>query len=169
MTAEKSANRNLIYNLSDIKLQDNIIELKPRENAIELKPPGNFSHLEEMMNVIINEKLEFSFVDYLSSLFYSKTKSSVLYLNGIDNLDFIMDIERYLKFNLDITLVKEVLLDNTQRLVFDTITKLISFKRFFDKIKKNMWISLLIKKKIMKVFLKELNVCLLDMIQLTIK
>ena len=114
-------------------MKDNIIELKPRENAIELKPPGNFSHLEEMMNVIINEKLEFSFVDYLSSLFYSKTKSSVLYLNGIDNLDFIMDIERYLKFNLDMTLVKEVLFDNTQRLVFDTITKLISFKRFFDK------------------------------------
>ena len=44
-----------------------------------------------------------------------------------------MDIERYLKFNLDMTLVKEVLFDNTQRLVFDTITKLISFKRFFDK------------------------------------
>ena len=45
-----------------------------------------------------------------------------------------MDIDTYLKFNLDIKLVKEVLLDKDQRLVLDTSSSLLNFKRFFDKI-----------------------------------
>ena len=56
-----------------------------------------------------------------------------MYKFAIENLDSIMDIEKYLKFNIDLTLVKEVLFDETQRNVFDNVTKLLNVKRFFDK------------------------------------
>ena len=86
----------------------------------------------DILDTILKDKLKFSFSDFMKSLFQSQSKSSVLYLNAIDNLHFIMDIERYLKFNLDMTLVKEVLFDESQRHVFDTASKLVNFKKFFD-------------------------------------
>ena len=81
----------------------------------------------------VDYKVKFSFTDHIKSFFQPKSKRNILYLNAIENLNFIMDIEKYLKFNIDMTLVKEVLFDETQRIVFDNVTKLINIKRFFDK------------------------------------
>ena len=103
-----------------------------KDNVLDLKLRRNYEHLEDIMDTILKDKLKFSFSDFMKSLFQSQSKSSVLYLNAIDNLHFIMDIERYLKFNLDMTLVKEVLFDESQRHVFDTASKLVNFKKFFD-------------------------------------
>ena len=101
--------------------------------------------------------MKFSFLDYIKSIFQSGTKSSVLYINAIDNLHFIMDIERYLKFNLDMTLVKEVLLDDTQRHVFDTATKLVNFKKFFDSNNEKYIDFKEYKKEDFEIFFKELK------------
>ena len=52
----------------------------------------------------------------------------------------MMDIETYLKFHLDMSLVKEVLFDETQRTVYDNVTKLITLKRVFEK-QENSFVS----------------------------
>ena len=100
-------------------------------NALELKLPGKFDLLDDLMDTILKENLKFSFSDYMKSIFQSKSKSSILYLNGIKNLDFMMDIERYLKLYLDMSFIKEALLDETQRLVLDTSSKLVNLKKLF--------------------------------------
>ena len=106
-------------------------------NSAELQLPANFTILDDIIETILNEKMEFSFIDYIKSICHSNTKRNKFYLNAIENMDLIMDIEKYLKFNVDMTLVKEVLLDDTQRLVFDSTTKLINVKRFFEKNKES--------------------------------
>ena len=67
----------------------------------------------------------------------SKTKRNILYRNANENLNSMMDIDKYLKFHLDMTLVKEVLFDETQRIVFDNVTKLINLKKFFEENKES--------------------------------
>ena len=125
---------------------NNFKDLKVLENDIELKSLGNFNLLEEIIDTILEENLKFTIKDYLKSIFYCKNKNRILYHNAIENLDSIMDVERYFKFNIDMTLVKEVLFDETQRNVFDTVTKLLNIKRFFEK-KKEVKISFLNYKK----------------------
>ena len=99
----------------------------------QLQSSENLSFHEDILDLIMKEMIEFSFIDYIKSFFRPKLKRNIIYLNAIENLDFIMDIEKYLKFHLDMKLVKEVLFDESQRIVFDTITKLINIKRFFEK------------------------------------
>ena len=53
-------------------------------NALEFKLPGKFDLLDDLMDTILKQKLEYSF-----SIFWSKNKSRVLNLNEIKNLSDI--------------------------------------------------------------------------------
>ena len=108
-------------------------------NIINYVPTENLCGEEDIIDKLIKEKIEFSFIDYFKSTFQSKNKRN-LYQNAIENLDLIMDIETYLKFHLDMILVKEVLFDETQRTVFDNVTKLITLKKVFEK-QENSYVS----------------------------
>jgi hypothetical protein len=126
-----------------------------KDNALDLKLQRNYEHLEDIMDTILKDKLIFSFSDYMKSLFRYQTKSCVLFLNTTDNLHLIMNIERYLKFNLDMNLVKEVVFDESQRHEFDTASNLLNLKKFFD-INNEKYIDFF-KKEDFEIFFTKLN------------
>ena len=103
-----------------------------QEDNIKIGRQGNFI-LEDLMSNLLEDKVKFSFTDHIKSMFYPKSKRNTMYLNAIENLKLMMDIDKYLKFHLDMTLVKEVLFDDTQINVFDSVSKLINLKRLFEK------------------------------------
>ena len=61
-----------------------------------------------------------------------KNKRSILYLNVIKNIDTMMNIERYLKLILEMSVMKDVLFDDHQKIVFDSVTNLSNVKRLFS-------------------------------------
>ena len=110
-----------------------IIPLEIVENQILAKVDDlsneKISKLEDLMNAILEDSIEFSFLDFVKNICKFKKKSILIYNFGLENLKRMMDIEYYLKFNLEMTLVKEVLFDKDQMLAFDLISKLINFKK----------------------------------------
>ena len=97
-----------------------------------LQTSRNLIYHKDIIETLLDKNVKFSFIDHIKSIFMSKTKRNILYRNANENLNFIMDIDKYLKFHLDMTLVKEILYDETQRIVFDNVTKLINLKKFFE-------------------------------------
>ena len=66
-----------------------------------------------------------------------ENKRSILYLNLIKNIDSMMNIEKYLKLNLEMSLMKDVLFDDHQKIVFDTVTNISNVNRLFGENKFN--------------------------------
>ena len=90
--------------------------------------------MDEVIITLLEDGLAFSFFDFLKNSCGIKKKSTVLYNYGLENLKTIMDIDTYLKFNLEMTLIKEVLFDKNQIVIFDIISKMINLKKFFEPI-----------------------------------
>ena len=89
------------------------------------------SKLEEIINALLEDSVEYSFTDFLKNIFGTKKKSIFFYNYGLENLKKMMDIDNYLKFNLEMTLIKEVLFDKNQNITFGIISKFNNFKKFF--------------------------------------
>ena len=69
------------------------------------------SKLEEIINALLEDSVEYSFYDFLKNICGTKKKSMFFYNYGLENLKKMMDIYNFLKFNLEMTLIKEVLFD----------------------------------------------------------
>ena len=79
-------------------------------------------------------KVKFSFINYFSNLICRSEKgSTILYNYGLENFSKWMGIKTYLQFQIEMKFLKEVILDKNQRHVLKILTKLINFKRFFEK------------------------------------
>jgi hypothetical protein len=100
--------------------------LKTNEKLVRI------SKVDEIMDSLIHDAVEFSYFDFVKAAFSMK-KSLFIYNYCLENLKRMMNIDTYLKFNLEMTLIKEVLFDKSQILTFDAISKMINFKKFFDK------------------------------------
>ena len=90
------------------------------------------SDFDKIIDDISNENLEFSISDYFISILNKKNKRSILYLNVIKNIDTMMNIERYLKLILEMSVMKDVLFDDHQKIVFDSVTNLSNVNRLFS-------------------------------------
>jgi hypothetical protein len=86
--------------------------------------------LEEIINNLIEENENFSFFDFLKAPFYRNDKHLILY-KGLDNLNKIMDIQNYIKFNLGMSFIKQILFDKFQLLAFDGLFQVINCKTLF--------------------------------------
>jgi hypothetical protein len=60
-----------------------------------------------------------------------RTKTSSFYYAGLHNLYKIMDIEEYLKFYLEMNLVKEIIFDKLQLDALEIISKVDQFIKIF--------------------------------------
>ena len=128
---------NLKPSNKDIKMAENVNELVGKENyeKIEISKSKNYRYnLEEMIDVLTQEQLTFSFIDHLKNICHIQKKNSVfLYEKGMQSLDLIMDIETYIKLHFDMKIIKAVLLDHKQNNVLSTLNRMIDFKTIFDK------------------------------------
>jgi hypothetical protein len=99
------------------------------------------SKLERILGCFLEDNRKFSLIDYFKQYCKNQSKRTILYTNGLKNLTEILDIKNYLKSNLEINLIKQVLFDEFQLKIFNTISPVISFKVMFEE-NKNKAISL---------------------------
>ena len=92
----------------------------------------NSTYFDKIIDDISNENLEFSISDYFISILNKKNKRTILYQNVIKNIDTMMNIERYLKLILEMSVMKDVLFDDHQKIVFDSVTNLSNVNRLFS-------------------------------------
>ena len=90
------------------------------------------SDFDKIIDDISNENLEFSISDYFISILNKKNKRTILYQNVIKNIDTMMNFERYLKLILEMSVMKDVLFDDHQKIVFDSVTNLSNVNRLFS-------------------------------------
>ena len=95
----------------------------------------NKVNLDLEKKIFLEQIVEFSFINFLKNICRFKKKSIILYNYGLENLKRLMDIDNYLKFNLEMTIVKDVLFDDNQMITFDIISKMVNVKKFFNQSK----------------------------------
>ena len=103
------------------------------ENRIESKSKlKRDSKLERIIEICLEDNKKFSLIDYFKQKCNNQSKRIILYGNGLKNLAEILDIKNYLKNHLELNLVKEVLFDEFQLKIFNTISPVIGFKHIFE-------------------------------------
>ena len=90
------------------------------------------SKLDRIIDILIERKQKFSLIDYFRNKCKCKSKRLILYGHGMKNLSEILDIQKYVKNNLELKLIKNVLFDEYQLKIFNTISSIIGFKEMFD-------------------------------------
>ena len=100
------------------------------------------SKLERILDSFLEDNRKFSLIDYFNQLCKNQSKRTILYGYGIKNLTEILDIRNYLKNHLEINLIKQVLFDEYQSKIFNTISPVIGFKLMFEDNSKNKVINL---------------------------
>jgi hypothetical protein len=90
------------------------------------------SKLERIIYSLLEENKKFSIIDYFKRKCKSKSKRIILYGYAIKNLEEILDIRNYLKTHLELNLIKQVLFDEFQFKIFNTISPVIGFKHLFE-------------------------------------
>ena len=82
--------------------------------------------------------MKFKFSDYLKSFVLSnKEKKNKMYNLINDNLDDNLDIIKYLQLKQEVSLLKELLLDDKQLLIFNSFSQVINFKNIIQEVMKN--------------------------------
>ena len=94
--------------------------------------------LTNFMNIILEKSLKFSFQDYLKKLFCFTSKKMTLYSIALNSIKNIMEIKTFIRSNLEAKLIKKVLFDKNQLIVFDTISLFSNFKSLFDDNEKDL-------------------------------
>ncbi len=90
------------------------------------------SKLERIIYSLLEENKKFSIIDYFKQKCKSKSKRIILYGYALKNLEEILDIRNYLRSHLELNLIKQVLFDEYQFKIFNTISPVIGFKRLFE-------------------------------------
>ena len=89
----------------------------------------------DFLNDLTAEDLQFSFCDFLTSL-VSDTKKSKVYLVAHTNLLEHLDVWKFLQLKQEVALLKELILDKKQLLIFNTFSTVISLRNLFKEISK---------------------------------
>lgn len=82
------------------------------------------------MENLIFETGNLSYFDLLKAILMRNEKDNIL-TKGIDNLNRIMDVQNYIKFNLGMSFIKQILFDRSQLLIFDNLFQVINCKTLF--------------------------------------
>jgi len=90
------------------------------------------SKLERIIYSLLDQNKKFSIIDYFKKKCKSKSKRIILYSHALKNLQEILDIRNYLKSHLELNLIKQVLFDEYQLKIFNTISPVIGFKHMFE-------------------------------------
>ncbi len=90
------------------------------------------SKLERIIYSLLDQNKKFSIIDYFKKKCKSKSKRIILYSHALKNLQEILDIRNYLKSQLELNLIKQVLFDEYQLKIFNTISPVIGFKHMFE-------------------------------------
>ena len=91
--------------------------------------------ISDLLNNLKSDDFKFNFCDFLKSLVSNK-KKDIMYEIANKNLDDSLDISNYLQLKPEIDLIKELLLDKQQLLIFNTFSTVINFKKMFKEITK---------------------------------
>ena len=95
---------------------------------------------EEIDNIfkeIKKEDFKFSFCNFIKSIICEDKKNKV-YQVASQNLNNYIDIECFILLKQEVSLLKELLLDKRQKMIFDTFSKVINFKNLFKEMKKDV-------------------------------
>jgi hypothetical protein len=92
------------------------------------------SKLERIIDSLLEENKKFSIFDYFKKKCKSKSKRIILYGYALKNLQEILDIRNYLKSHLELNLIKQILFDEYQLKICDTISPVIGFKHMFEEL-----------------------------------
>ena len=106
--------------------------IKYSKKEIAVKVIKQSTSLTNFLNEILEESLDFSFMDYFKQLLCSKSKKTTLYSVAIKNLENIMEIKTYLRNNLELKLIKNVIFDQNQHLTFNTFSLFTYLQTLFD-------------------------------------
>jgi hypothetical protein len=90
------------------------------------------SKLERIIFSLLEENKKFSIIDYFKQKCRCRSKRIILYGYALKNLQEILDIKNYLKSHLELNLIKQVLFDEYQLKIFNTISPVIGFKHMFE-------------------------------------
>ena len=94
--------------------------------------------LFDLYKDLSEERMKFKFSDYLKSFVLSnKEKKNKMYNLINDNLDDNLDIIKYLQLKQEVSLLKELLLDDKQLLIFNSFSQVINFKNIIQEVMKN--------------------------------
>jgi hypothetical protein len=107
--------------------EDNIV--KELELNCRLKRD---SKLERIIESLLEENQKFSIFDYFKQKCRNNSKRIILYGFALKNLSDILDIKNHLRNHLELNLIKEVLFDEFQLKIFNTISPVIGFKLMFE-------------------------------------
>ena len=86
--------------------------------------------LENILDNLIVETGNYSFFSVMKAILMRNEKHNI-FTKGIDNLNRIMDIQNYIKFNLGMSFIKQILFDKSQLLTFDGLFQVINCKTLF--------------------------------------
>ena len=133
---DKTSNlENLKKDSTDFKInhvnKQNISTLSKSRGIREIKN----KKISDVLNNLKSDDFKFNFCDFLKSL-VSNNKKDIMYEIANKNLDDSLDISNYLQLKPEIDLIKELLLDKQQLLIFNTFSTVINFKKMFKEITK---------------------------------
>ena len=106
---------------------------KKRKKSFFLNPK-----LFDLLKDVSKKDIKFNFCDYLKSLVSSNEEmKNKIYKLAYDNLNDSLDVTNYFQLKQEVLLLKELILDDKQLLIFNSFSKVINFKFIFNDIIKN--------------------------------
>ena len=106
---------------------------KKRKKSFFLNPK-----LFDLLKDVSKKDIKFNFCDYLKSLVSSNEEmKNKIYKLVYDNLNDSLDVTNYFQLKQEVLLLKELILDDKQLLIFNSFSKVINFKFIFNDIIKN--------------------------------
>ena len=96
---------------------------------------SEIKELDNNFNLLDPEDFDFKFCDFFSSL-VSDNKKNKIYNVATKNLNDCIEINSFLLLKQEVALLKELLFDAKQLLIFDTFSKVINLKGIFKEIAK---------------------------------
>ena len=96
---------------------------------------SEIKELDNNFNLLDPEDFDFKFCDFFSSL-VSDNKKNKIYNVATKNLNDCIEINSFLLLKQEVALLKELLFDAKQLLIFDTFSKVINLRGIFKEMSK---------------------------------
>ena len=94
--------------------------------------------LFDLLKDLSKNDFKFKFCDYLKSFTSSnQDKNSKIYNLANHNLNYSLEITKFLQLKQGVSLLKELILDDKQLLIFNSFSQVNNFKNVFNNIIKN--------------------------------
>ena len=110
-----------------------MIFLKNKDQNIKIQRNTVLNLLKDLNT----DDFKFKFCEYLKSLVSSEDKKSKVYQIANRNLNDFLDIKNYLKLKLEVELLKQLMMDKKQLLIFNSFSTVINIKSLLNEIIKN--------------------------------